>query len=47
VVVEGVETAAQAELCWEYGADAIQGYYYARPVPRHELAAVLQTLPQG
>jgi EAL domain-containing protein (putative c-di-GMP-specific phosphodiesterase class I) len=32
VVAEGVETAAQLESLWEAGVDAVQGYYYAKPM---------------
>lgn len=42
VVVEGVETEAQARLCREHGADAMQGYHYARPMPRQALQAALR-----
>jgi len=33
VVAEGVETDAQRELLVELGCDAIQGFFYARPLP--------------
>jgi diguanylate cyclase (GGDEF)-like protein len=45
VVVEGVETVRQAEICREYGADAIQGYYYARPMPLKDLPGVIGAFP--
>ena len=32
-VVEGVETAEQVEILKSLGCDAIQGYYYSKPVP--------------
>lgn len=39
LVAEGVETAAQAKLVEEAGVSAIQGYYYAKPMPVPELGA--------
>lgn len=41
VVAEGVETAEQAEYLRRYGADRIQGFYYAKPMPEKELVAFL------
>jgi diguanylate cyclase (GGDEF)-like protein/PAS domain S-box-containing protein len=37
MVVEGVETAEQAEFVRQLGADAAQGYYFGRPEPYAEL----------
>ncbi|MBM6552059.1 putative bifunctional diguanylate cyclase/phosphodiesterase [Marinomonas ostreistagni] len=39
VIAEGVETAAQAQYLAQHGCDAIQGYYYARPMPNNEFKA--------
>lgn len=39
VVAEGIESREQAELALRCGADRIQGFYYARPMPESELAA--------
>ena len=36
LVIEGVENEAQATRLREYGADMIQGFYYARPMPEEE-----------
>ena len=33
VVVEGIETEAEALSCLERGADLVQGFYFARPQP--------------
>ncbi len=33
VCVEGVETAEQAEMLIDIGADILQGYYFSRPIP--------------
>jgi len=33
VVVEGIETEAEALTCLERGADLVQGFYFARPQP--------------
>ncbi len=41
-VVEGVETAAQAELLHTMEVDYIQGYYYARPMPVGPFVAFMQ-----
>lgn len=37
VLAEGVETQQQLQSLTELGADRIQGYYYARPMPGDEL----------
>ncbi|MBI5496030.1 MAG: EAL domain-containing protein [Deltaproteobacteria bacterium] len=37
VISEGVETPAQREKLVELGSDQLQGYYFARPLPREEL----------
>ena len=37
IVVEGVENEAQAEYIKHCGADMIQGFYYARPMPKEDL----------
>lgn len=42
VVVEGVETAEQAQALLKQGADWIQGFYYAKPMPREELLELLK-----
>ena len=41
VVAEGVETEAQADIVKRLGADSIQGYHYARPLPEDELPSLL------
>ena len=46
VVVEGVETAIQAELCRDFGADLLQGFHFARPMPSAELCRMLGNFPQ-
>ena len=38
VVAEGIESREQAELALHCGADRIQGFYYACPMPESELA---------
>ena len=42
VVAEGVETAAVADTVIELGADALQGFYYARPSGPDELEPLLR-----
>lgn len=39
VVIEGVETKEQCEQLREDGADAIQGFYFSRPLPPKEAIA--------
>ncbi|MCZ8522107.1 MULTISPECIES: EAL domain-containing protein [Paenibacillus] len=42
VVAEGVETAEQVEVLRELGCDAVQGYFYSKPLPEAELLAWLK-----
>lgn len=37
IVAEGAETIENVEFLREQGCDQIQGYYYAKPMPAHEL----------
>ncbi|WP_029004654.1 putative bifunctional diguanylate cyclase/phosphodiesterase [Azorhizobium doebereinerae] len=46
VVVEGVETREQADVCSTYGADMLQGYLFSPPVPRDEFERMLTARPQ-
>lgn len=41
VVVEGVETGAQAQILTQLGADVLQGYFFARPLSMNALEAWL------
>ena len=41
VVAEGVENVRQAEALIKSGADWLQGYYFAKPMPQSELIAFL------
>ena len=43
VVAEGVENARQAEALMDSGADWLQGYHFARPMPRAELIRFLSS----
>ncbi len=48
VIAEGVETEAQLSFLRSNNCDQIQGYLFSRPVPSHEMSALLQegrTLP--
>ena len=47
VVTEGIETAGQAELAIGYGADRVQGYYFARPMDEGSLVAWYAQNAQG
>ena len=40
-VVEGVETAEQAEIIGLLGCSMMQGYYFAKPMPQGELGAFI------
>jgi EAL domain-containing protein (putative c-di-GMP-specific phosphodiesterase class I) len=42
VVAEGVESAGQLALLAEQGCDAMQGYYFSRPVPAAEFGQMLK-----
>ena len=41
-VVEGVETADEAEKVIAMGCDYIQGYFYSRPLPLDDFEAYLE-----
>ena len=40
MIAEGVETAQQCDFLRVHGCDEIQGYYFSRPLPPEEFAAV-------
>ena len=42
VVIEGIETASQAEMARIAGCDIVQGYHYARPLPVAEYEKVIR-----
>jgi diguanylate cyclase (GGDEF)-like protein len=45
ITVEGIETAEQAEFFRGLDCDYLQGYFFGRPMPRHEAAtAILRDL---
>jgi EAL domain-containing protein (putative c-di-GMP-specific phosphodiesterase class I) len=43
-VAEGVEEEAQLTILTELGCDYVQGYWFARPVPEHELAEKIRSI---
>ena len=42
VIAEGVENKEQYELLKSLGCDAIQGYYFSKPVPAEEFAKFIK-----
>jgi EAL domain-containing protein (putative c-di-GMP-specific phosphodiesterase class I) len=42
VVVEGVETVEQLNLVRTWSGTNVQGYYFSRPLPAREIAALLR-----
>jgi EAL domain-containing protein (putative c-di-GMP-specific phosphodiesterase class I)/CheY-like chemotaxis protein len=43
-IAEGVETSQQLEKVKEMGIDAVQGYYYSRPLPKAEFEQYLMSI---
>ena len=43
VVGEGVETKEQLEFLNDHGADAVQGYYFSKPVPAEDFISFYKT----
>jgi EAL domain-containing protein (putative c-di-GMP-specific phosphodiesterase class I) len=46
VVAEGVETAEQLAALRDSGCDALQGYYFSRPLPAAEIEILIKALSQ-
>ncbi|UGA55872.1 sensor domain-containing protein [Vibrio sp. VB16] len=42
IVVEGVETETQAQICRQLGSDSAQGYFYYKPVKAEQMLSLLQ-----
>lgn len=42
-IAEGAETQEQVDFLREKGCDYIQGYYFYKPMPMENFAAVLNT----
>lgn len=42
LLAEGVETKEQVELLQKIGCDQVQGYYYAKPMPKEEFYELLR-----
>ncbi|MBD7907614.1 sensor domain-containing protein [Sporosarcina gallistercoris] len=45
VIAEGVETDEQALFLSTLRCDEVQGFLYSRPLPKHEIEKLLQTVP--
>jgi diguanylate cyclase len=45
VIAEGVETAEDLAFLQDHECDEAQGYYFSRPVPADQFAALLTTKP--
>ena len=43
VIAEGVETEEQEDFLRDEGCEEVQGYFYSRPVPAEEFAALLES----
>ena len=43
VVAEGVETQEQRQFLHAQGCDAMQGYYFSKPLPPEEITHILKT----
>ena len=41
VVAEGVESGSQAEILDKLSCDELQGYYFAKPMAREDVASYL------
>lgn len=44
VIAEGVEDEKQLEILKQMGCDKIQGYYFSKPVPKHEIEKLYEKL---
>jgi EAL domain-containing protein (putative c-di-GMP-specific phosphodiesterase class I) len=47
VVAEGVDAEAQLRILEELGCDSMQGYLASKPLPAHEIAALMRRVVQG
>jgi len=41
-IAEGVETAEQITILQRLGCDMIQGFYFSRPIPPHQMRDILK-----
>ena len=44
-IAEGVENADQIAVLKEYGCNRVQGFYFAKPLPREEFEKKLHEEP--
>jgi EAL domain-containing protein (putative c-di-GMP-specific phosphodiesterase class I) len=44
VIAEGVETATQAEILKKIGCHGLQGFFYAKPLPKPEFEAFIRSV---
>jgi EAL domain-containing protein (putative c-di-GMP-specific phosphodiesterase class I) len=45
VIAEGVETEAQLAAVRDLGCEYAQGYFFSEPLPRDDMAALIQRDP--
>lgn len=45
-IAEGVETKEQLDILVKLGCDAIQGYYFSKPLPENEVEDLLYNFSQ-
>ncbi|MCK6396428.1 EAL domain-containing protein [Zoogloea sp.] len=45
VIAEGAESSAQVDMLRDMGCPLTQGYFFSRPLPRHEAEALLRAAP--